>query len=336
MGNKCCYISPDNKMFDKEIIKRPDIVVPRKASKAMCSKETYDSQKNTKQTSENSELLSSERSEFDLQLLGIPKSRILEEIFIREGPFDFYVCQYPEGIQVENLDFIKAGESPMSKVYVSTDTEGRTTKYLGEWNGDMREGRGIQVTLNNPAEGDQPSSDIAFIYEGYWLNDLAHGKGRLIHQDGDVYKGSWEKGKASGYGDYIHSDGTKYEGSWKDDLQDGQGKEYWVDGSMYQGQYKQGCKHGQGKFIWSDSSVYQGEFNMNIIEGKGIYRWPDGRIYNGSWSNNKMDGIGTYKWPDGRVYEGLWHKSLQHGAGKYSEPNGEEIKTLYQFGKRVR
>ena len=27
------------------------------------------------------------------------------------------------------------------------------------------------------------------LYEGYWANDMANGKGRLIHSDGDVYEG---------------------------------------------------------------------------------------------------------------------------------------------------
>jgi len=29
------------------------------------------------------------------------------------------------------------------------------------------------------------------MYEGYWRNNMAHGKGRLIHSDGDVYDGDW-------------------------------------------------------------------------------------------------------------------------------------------------
>jgi len=35
-------------------------------------------------------------------------------------------------------------------------------------------------------------------YEGYWKNDMANGKGRLIHSDGDVYEGEWLNDKAHG------------------------------------------------------------------------------------------------------------------------------------------
>ncbi len=34
------------------------------------------------------------------------------------------------------------------------------------------------------------------IYEVYWKNDKANGKGRLIHADGDVYLGEWVEDKA--------------------------------------------------------------------------------------------------------------------------------------------
>ena len=36
------------------------------------------------------------------------------------------------------------------------------------------------------------------MYEGYWKNNMAHGKGRLIHSDADVYEGEWENDKAHG------------------------------------------------------------------------------------------------------------------------------------------
>ena len=39
-------------------------------------------------------------------------------------------------------------------------------------------------------------------YEGYWLNDQANGKGRLIHHDGDTYEGNWVNDKADGQGTY--------------------------------------------------------------------------------------------------------------------------------------
>lgn len=29
------------------------------------------------------------------------------------------------------------------------------------------------------------------MYEGWWIDNKANGKGRLIHADGDIYDGYW-------------------------------------------------------------------------------------------------------------------------------------------------
>lgn len=34
------------------------------------------------------------------------------------------------------------------------------------------------------------------MYEGEWVNGKAHGKGKLIHADGDIYEGDWVNDKA--------------------------------------------------------------------------------------------------------------------------------------------
>jgi len=43
----------------------------------------------------------------------------------------------------------------------------------------MRHGRGTQQWQDGS------------YYEGYWRNNCANGKGRLIHADNDVYEGNW-------------------------------------------------------------------------------------------------------------------------------------------------
>jgi hypothetical protein len=86
--------------------------------------------------------------------------------------------------------------------------------YYGEWNVEknQRHGRGIQYWLDGSK------------YEGYWKNDKANVRGRLIHADGDIYEGEWLDDKAHGYGSYTHTDGARYEGNWREDKQDGLGK----------------------------------------------------------------------------------------------------------------
>jgi hypothetical protein len=82
-------------------------------------------------------------------------------------------------------------------------------RYFGEWNKETnrREGYGIQI-WDDGSKYIFASSRIR--YEGYWNNDKANGKGRLIHADGDVYVGDWVDDKAHGKGCYTHYDGAKY------------------------------------------------------------------------------------------------------------------------------
>ena len=78
--------------------------------------------------------------------------------------------------------------------------------YHGQWNRDgLREGKGTQMWQDGSK------------YVGYWKNDQANRKGRLIHADGDVYEGEWMCDKAHGRGFYEHIDGAKYIGDWKED-----------------------------------------------------------------------------------------------------------------------
>lgn len=49
------------------------------------------------------------------------------------------------------------------------------------------------------------------------MNNLANGKGKFIHADGDIYEGDWVDDKANGYGIYLHLNGAKCEGFWKND-----------------------------------------------------------------------------------------------------------------------
>lgn len=51
--------------------------------------------------------------------------------------------------------------------------------FYGEWDVEqnLRHGRGIQTWVDGSR------------YEGYWKNDKANIRGKLIHADGDIYEG---------------------------------------------------------------------------------------------------------------------------------------------------
>eukprot|EP00359_Climacostomum_virens_P002668 CAMPEP_0204904456 /NCGR_PEP_ID=MMETSP1397-20131031/4874_1 /ASSEMBLY_ACC=CAM_ASM_000891 /TAXON_ID=49980 /ORGANISM="Climacostomum Climacostomum virens, Strain Stock W-24" /LENGTH=471 /DNA_ID=CAMNT_0052073251 /DNA_START=731 /DNA_END=2146 /DNA_ORIENTATION=+ len=221
--------------------------------------------------------------------------------------------------------------------------------YRGEWSmsGQYRHGKGVQ-------EWEDGSR-----YEGYWANDRAFGKGRLIHADGDVYEGMWKDDKKHGKGVYIHVNGARYEGSWEDDKLNGNGVAIWPDGNRYEGGYADGKKqgkgtfclankstykgdfkdnnlHGQGSYVWDDGKQYTGDWKFNKMDGEGTFKWTDGRTYKGAYKDNKKDGFGSFTWPDGRRYDGFWVNGKQHGKGCFITPEGVKREGVWKEGKRTK
>ena len=75
------------------------------------------------------------------------------------------------------------------------------------------------------------------IYEGEWLEDMYHGKGKLSCEEGNVYEGEF------------------YQGMFQ-----GEGKLIWENGDVYTGQFKEHMKHGQGHLIFQNGDEYKGQF----------------------------------------------------------------------------
>jgi hypothetical protein len=65
-------------------------------------------------------------------------------------------------------------------------------------------------------------------YDGFWLNDLPNGEGRMIYQNGDIYEGQWSFGKKSGYGVLTKRNGDHFEGQWVNDKREGQGSYFFA------------------------------------------------------------------------------------------------------------
>lgn len=55
------------------------------------------------------------------------------------------------------------------------------------------------------------------VYDGEYLCDRKHGKGKLLWPDGRMYDGQWQMGKRNGIGQYIDYSGEQRLGRWSDD-----------------------------------------------------------------------------------------------------------------------
>ena len=130
--------------------------------------------------------------------------------------------------------------------------------YAGQVNPDTnkREGQGIYVNA-------QANS----IYEGYWLDDEYHGRGREIYSMRAVYEGEWQNGKKHGKGIFECLDGLKYEGD-----------------------YVEGKCHGIGVMVEADGTRYEGQFKDSLMHGQGVMIYPNGDKKEGIWRNDEFIG----------------------------------------------
>jgi len=118
-------------------------------------------------------------------------------------------------------------------------------------------------------------------YEGYVVNNLKEGKGKLTFANGNVYEGEFKDDMRNGYGKFTFANGNVYEGEFKDDMRHGKGtiycKEIYDDGEVYEeiyeGYWENDMKNGKGeitiKGYWRDNHVVSNnEYSKrsNLIE----------------------------------------------------------------------
>jgi hypothetical protein len=103
-------------------------------------------------------------------------------------------------------------------------------------------------------------------YEGQWLGEQRHGRGR----------------EESRFGDFI------YDGDFKKDQYDGTGIMAWANGSRYVGQFANNLKNGMGKEWYGQGDRYRGEYKDGNIDGRGEYIKADGTSIKGVWSQGQL------------------------------------------------
>jgi hypothetical protein len=64
--------------------------------------------------------------------------------------------------------------------------------------------------------------NVGDVYEGEYVNEKKHGKGKYTSANGDVYEGDFVEGKKCGQGMFTYSSGNVYSGEYKDGKQNGQ------------------------------------------------------------------------------------------------------------------
>jgi hypothetical protein len=133
--------------------------------------------------------------------------------------------------------------------------------------------------------GKETFKDGSF-YEGYYLK----GKkkfGKFEWKNQDKYEGYFENDLFHGKGVYEWSNKKRYEGNWKEGKMNGKGKLIYSNGSYYEGDFVNGLKEGKGKYFWKHDNYYNGEWKDDIQNGYGTY-YKNGQKIRGIWENGKL------------------------------------------------
>ena len=149
--------------------------------------------------------------------------------------------------------------------------------YMGEFRKDSFHGKGI---LYYNADPSQDELHRPYSYEGDWVNNMKHGKGKMVFTNNDVYEGEFQY-------DEIH----------------GMGKFTYDNGNYYIGQFSCGINQGEGTLYRSDHvRLYHGQWGFDTFNGKGVYYYTNGRKqYEGFWRNGVAHGIGVTYDKEGNV-----------------------------------
>jgi hypothetical protein len=135
-------------------------------------------------------------------------------------------------------------------------------------------------------------------YEGYWKNDMRHGKGTYWLCIG---KNAYRK---------------LYTGDWFENKKEGKGIFFYKDGGCYDGEWKNSKRHGKGLMIYSNGDTYEGYWQDDLKHGYGVieYENPEdkkGNKYYGYWLNDLKEGQGYYYFSTtGKIYLGEWHENI--------------------------
>ena len=182
--------------------------------------------------------------------------------------------------------------------------------------------------------GKRFAADGRLIYEGYFYNDLYHGRGTLYGDNGEYYEGEWVDGLKDGPGTYVKQDGEKYMGNWKKGKYHGKGELHNKEGTLiFKGTHKYGIRVGECYFLDEyNGEVFDGNHIDGILHGQAKYVDSHGNSYEGSWNMGTREGYGKSVNRDGSKYVGQWKSDEKNGDGEDIDKDGYNLKGTFVNG----
>ena len=102
----------------------------------------------------------------------------------------------------------------------------------GKWINGILHGLGSRQLINEQE-----------LYEGEFIDGKLNGRGKMTSKT-CWYEGFFRNNLEHGKGLKVYSNGNKYRGMWADGYPDGHGVFTWADGGEYQGIFRNGMKEG--------------------------------------------------------------------------------------------
>ncbi|CDW71111.1 phosphatidylinositol-4-phosphate 5- [Stylonychia lemnae] len=183
-------------------------------------------------------------------------------------------------------------------------------EYKGLWKNDQR------------LKGSMVLSD-GNVYDGEWLNDAFHGKGKLTFKSfskgdkGITFEGQFDSGHQTSYGKLIHPNGDIYQGDLDEQKMHGKGILYKANGDIYDCQWIDDRKEGTGFIQYSNGDSFKGEFHDDKIDGFGTLMMRENKqLYIGNWTNNNKQGQAYLIYSDrNKYFEGNFKNNKPDGQG---------------------
>ncbi|MDP2439059.1 MAG: hypothetical protein Q8P67_25210 [archaeon] len=174
------------------------------------------------------------------------------------------------------------------------------------------------------------SGPVPWVYEGWWLLGLRHGKG-CLQLLGSSYEGEFFNNLRQGTGVLIFSSGEKYTGEFHDDEIHGTGVLEFSDGSTYAGSFEHGIRAGFG-LLKSPSVEYSGQWLENLPHGSGILTVTSqlsSQVFSPAFSVMDATVLKLTRWS----YDGEWSLGLPHGQGEIFTTLGYSYRGGFRYGR---
>lgn len=272
-------------------------------------------------------IISASRKTFKRVFNKLMHNHILPKTCPRNTKKANYVCKHKmfNGIYTGHInEFGEAHGKGYIEYFDNTMDSDTIYCYSGEMKNGFRDGYGtytIYKIVNN-------NKFIAYRYEGYYKDNVYHGKGMEIgHHIGEHYTkfytyvdGNWERNMLNGKVERGNTnfDKTNYRNYYKGDMKNGARHGYGIsmedDGKIYIGHYDNGRYSGNSTIMdIPGKQTKTGTFRDGLIHGKGTDICNHG-IYEGNYILNNRDGNGKFTDESG-IYVGTFSGSLQNGFG---------------------